>query len=109
VLCVGYADSLNLYSFVGNNPLTWADPFGLCKGSGYPFYGAGLFGSGLPGSSDSGGFEWWTALLWGEDLKHYGRDVANHFIGIATAPGDYYWPLEMLESGLSGLDFRPRT
>jgi RHS repeat-associated protein len=28
----GYTDGLNLYTYVGSNPLTWTDPFGLCKG-----------------------------------------------------------------------------
>jgi RHS repeat-associated protein len=27
----GYSDGLNLYAYVGNNPLTWVDPLGLCK------------------------------------------------------------------------------
>jgi RHS repeat-associated protein len=27
----GYEDGLNLYTFVGNNPLTWVDALGLCR------------------------------------------------------------------------------
>jgi RHS repeat-associated protein len=29
---IGYADSMNLYGYCGNNPLSFIDPFGLCKG-----------------------------------------------------------------------------
>jgi len=28
---VGYADSMNLYQYCGNNPVNWIDPWGLCK------------------------------------------------------------------------------
>jgi RHS repeat-associated protein len=28
---IGYADGMNMYAYVGNNPLNWIDPFGLEK------------------------------------------------------------------------------
>jgi len=29
---IGYNDGMNMYAYVGNNPLAWIDPYGLCKG-----------------------------------------------------------------------------
>jgi len=28
---IGYAGGINLYTYVGNNPVKWIDPFGWCK------------------------------------------------------------------------------
>ncbi len=33
---VGYADSMNVYAYVGNNPVLWADPYGLDKNTASP-------------------------------------------------------------------------
>ena len=38
----GYADGLNMYNYVANNPLNWVDPYGLCKGSGWNWFQGGL-------------------------------------------------------------------
>ena len=32
---IGYYAGLNLYAYVGNNPLNWIDPYGLWKGAGH--------------------------------------------------------------------------
>jgi RHS repeat-associated protein len=48
---IGYADGVNLYTYVGNNPLSWTDPFGLCKEEagkeGIPTWKKVLVGAGL--------------------------------------------------------------
>jgi RHS repeat-associated protein len=31
---IGYADSMNLYAYCGNNPVNWIDPLGLCSKGG---------------------------------------------------------------------------
>lgn len=32
---IGYGDGLNLYAYVGNNPVMFGDAYGLCKGGGF--------------------------------------------------------------------------
>ncbi len=40
---IGYADGLNMYSYCGNNPISWADPYGLCKDRSYWWSGDFLY------------------------------------------------------------------
>jgi RHS repeat-associated protein len=39
---IGYYDSLNLYTYCGNNPINWNDPYGLCKSSFLDKFQVGL-------------------------------------------------------------------
>ncbi len=34
---IGYGDGLNMYAYVGNDPVNWTDPSGLCASSYSPF------------------------------------------------------------------------
>ena len=71
---IGYADSMNLYIYCGNNPIVFVDPFGLC-----------------------GGYNWLSAFS--GMGSGYLRDVGNYYKSIATAPVDYY--SRFREAGLS--------
>jgi len=51
---IGYDDGMNMYTYVGNNPLIWIDPYGLAVGS--------------PGTLES------MIPIWGS-----GRAAINHF------------------------------
>ena len=51
---IGTADDLNLYGYVGNNPVNRTDPTGLMR-SPYAGSGGGSWSSGASGSSGSGG------------------------------------------------------
>jgi RHS repeat-associated protein len=35
---IGYASGINLYSYVGNDPVNWVDSLGLCEGNQEPSY-----------------------------------------------------------------------
>lgn len=50
---IGYFDDLNLYSYVGNQPINFTDPLGLAGGAGGGAGGPG--GGGGPGGSGPGG------------------------------------------------------
>ena len=64
---MGYGDSINMYSYCGNNPVSWADPYGLCKGDKYQ--------------------DWWASYIgaignlagWLNTGIHVGLDVAGVF------------------------------
>jgi RHS repeat-associated protein len=68
---IGYYDSMNLYTYVENNPINWADPYGLCKDSIN-----------------------WDELGWWDYTLLFSRafveGAATPFIDVATMPGDYY-------------------
>ncbi len=87
---IGYADELNLYNYVGSNPVNATDSLGLCKdavgGRNWRFYRpTSLTGTGRIYSE--------------EETAQILRDIANPFIylshggpighGVATAVGGY--------------------
>ncbi|MBN1123430.1 MAG: Hint domain-containing protein [Sedimentisphaerales bacterium] len=61
---VGYADSMNLYEYVGNNPLGFIDPYGLSRWSDMWSY--------MRGGS-------WISR---DDFVDYAYDVKESFIGV---------------------------
>ncbi len=81
---VGYADGLNMYSYCGNNPLNWTDPYGLCKDGwldGFLDWLSGtsigpLIGFGPEGYS---AYQAWSDFSVGYSMA--GQGVVNVFTG----------------------------
>ncbi len=76
---IGYTDGLNMYSYCGNNPLNFTDPFGLCKGGGGGFgsnlWGGKYFGTGYGASAT----DYWAAR--GVASKTWYGKAGNYFMG----------------------------
>jgi len=83
---IGYNEGMNMYSYVGNNPLAWVDPLGLCKG-GLTKWDRFKIAS-LERLSDAIG--WWYEKSGGEEMERYlweGRHVGTPYGEEAV---DYY-------------------
>ena len=83
---VGYTAGLNLYSYVGNNPLNWVDPLGLCKDDPdkEPWWHdiVGGIGDAAGALYDALGGDLMSNLLW--EGKHvgtqYGEEAVDWYI-----------------------------
>jgi hypothetical protein len=69
---IGYADGINWYSYVGNNPIILIDPSGLCGSNSFKY---------------SGSFWADFGTIVGDELWQSVRGIPR---SVVTAPGDYY-------------------
>ena len=91
---IGYTDGMNMYAYVGNNPLRFIDPFGLCKDwlSGWDKFLNRSF-TGIYNSA-----EWLHSKLGGqrvEDFLSKGRHVGTGY----GEEGLQWWATKYNESG----------
>jgi len=88
---IGYAGGLNLYTYVGNNPLNWIDPFGLMPT--FNFDGLPPAGLLFPSNSEKNCEEQVEKT---EGKKHLMQSI-HHIIFEGTGPFES-WPPQIFPS-----------
>jgi RHS repeat-associated protein len=72
---IGYTGGLNLYTYVGNNPVNWTDPYGLCKTDDRSF-GEKLWAGDYVGTQyGNEALDWYAYQIAFGDAKWY------HYLG----------------------------
>ncbi len=83
---IGYADGMNMYAYVGGDPVNATDPSGMVKHDGRVTYGGGgipavNYGLGGGGSYVSYGGNLYTAFQWGRGDAFAGSGAGGGSVG----------------------------
>ena len=82
---IGYYDSANLYQYVGNNPVNYRDPMGLCKETILDKIKEWLKEHGYLDVNVSGSLPWWVGITGGFQIDAQGN-IHGYFGGGAISP-----------------------